>query len=184
MRESSRERVPGRVRQSHFGLIGSLHDLQIAYPIRTGHDVRIRRFPPPRKAPGACTHPLNFVMAGLLSRPPMKTLLPGRHEFPGPHWQAQVFMGRRDNSPAMTNQGKLGCVHALAAKRGGGKDSAKSVQLSEGKAGVHCRADVSRARPRLRARLCLACGVGNSQTSGCFLPRFAGEDITWTPTGP
>src|SRR3984957_13858604 len=50
----------------------------------------------PRFAPGVRTHPRNFVMAGLLSRPPMKTLLPRRNEFPRPHCHAQVFMGRRD----------------------------------------------------------------------------------------
>jgi hypothetical protein len=36
----------------------------------------------------------------------MKTLLPGRYGFSGARWRAQMFMGRRDNSPAMTSRGE------------------------------------------------------------------------------
>src|ERR1700726_1832004 len=77
--------------------------------------------PPSREAPRACTHPLNFVMAGLLSRPPMKTLLPRTHEFPKPHWRAPVFMGRRDV--------KLVLRPRFARTGGPGDDESREIEM-------------------------------------------------------
>jgi hypothetical protein len=156
MRESSRESVPGRVRQSHFGLIGSLHDLQIAYPIRTGHDVRIRRFPPPREARTAVRGKYRDRLQAL-----------------EPHRDSRVHSNARLRSSNLPRNGSRGGAETW------GRESEPQRHRGHGeKTARECAQNLPSvpSRPRKRESRCSA--YGTSSRSQVPALRFASAGMT------